>query len=77
MVGGSGLRPRLPWKSRLKTAPTIQKQPIQNYKVLYLIDWPLFKPAAALNTDPLAAENLQSLTTCCQKNAAKRLRFAG
>ena len=33
MVGGSGLRPRLPGKSRLKTAPTIQKQPIQNYRV--------------------------------------------
>jgi len=47
MVGRSGFdsaelvagRPRLPVKSRLKTAPTARKQPTQSYKVSFSI-WP-------------------------------------
>jgi hypothetical protein len=46
---------------------------------LFRLDWPLFRPAAALNTDPPAAENLNhmlSLTAMGAKwqlpNGAKR-----
>ena len=47
MVGGSGLRPRLPGQSRLKTAPTIYNSAINIGSFFYDLTGRL-RPAAAL-----------------------------
>jgi hypothetical protein len=44
-------------------------------KFFLRFNWPFFWPAAPLNTDPPVAENLQILTTSCQKKPGNGLRF--
>ena len=62
MLGGSGLRPRLPLpgKSRLKTAPAIQNSRYKTTKFIFRLDRPFFGSAAGLKPNQVCIQHQES-----------------